>query len=99
VFKHILTTIGSNIMKGGNILNVSLPVTIFKKAGHLQMIAVSFSLAPKLLENVVDPIERMKKAVLISLAVGTWGITAEKPFFPFVGETLQVWIAGCPMYM
>jgi hypothetical protein len=72
-------------MKGNNILNVSLPVTIFKKSGHLQMIAVSFSIAPKLLENVVDPVERMKKSVILSLAVGTLGISVEKPFFPFVG--------------
>jgi hypothetical protein len=56
-------------------LNVSLPVTIFKKEGHLQMIADSFSLAPKLLENVADPIERLKKAVLVSISVGTLGIS------------------------
>lgn len=31
IFKHILASIGTNILKGGNILNVSLPVTIFKK--------------------------------------------------------------------
>lgn len=39
---------GSNLLKGGNILNVSLPVTIFKKAGHMEMIADSFSIAPRL---------------------------------------------------
>ena len=49
IFKHVLASIGTNILKGGNILNVSLPVTIFKKEGHLQMVADSFSLAPKLL--------------------------------------------------
>jgi len=31
IFKHILSSLGSNLLKGVNILNVSLPVTIFKK--------------------------------------------------------------------
>jgi hypothetical protein len=85
IFKHIISSIGTNILKGGNILNVSLPVTIFKKEGHLQMLADSFSLAPQLFEGETNPMERMKKAVLLSLAVGTLGISAEKPFFPFLG--------------
>lgn len=63
------------------------------------MIADSFSLSPKLLEGVRDPLERMKKAVVISVSIGTLGISVEKPFFPTLGETLQVWIGGCPMYM
>jgi hypothetical protein len=41
----------------------------------------------------------MKKAIIISVSVGTLGISVEKPFFPTLGETLQVWIGGCPMYM
>lgn len=31
IFKQVLASLGNNILKGGNILNVSLPVTIFKK--------------------------------------------------------------------
>lgn len=49
------------------------------------MIADSFSLSPKLLENVSDPLERMKRAILVSIAVGTLGISVEKPFFPTLG--------------
>lgn len=63
------------------------------------MIADSFSIAPRLFENCTDPLERVKNAVVISVAVGTLGLSVEKPFFPTLGETLQVWIGGCPMYM
>jgi hypothetical protein len=56
-------------------LNFSLPVTIFKKEGHLQMIADSFSLAPRLLEGVKDPLERIKKSLIVSVGVGTLGIS------------------------
>ena len=94
-----MATLGSNILKGNNILTVSLPVTIFKKEGHLQIIADSFSIAPILLQNITDPIQRIKRAIIISVAVGTLGISAQKPFFPTMGETLQVWMGGCPMYM
>ena len=33
------------------------------------------------------------------ISVGNLGISIEKPFYPHLGETLQVWIGGCPMYL
>lgn len=94
-----MSSMGANLLKGNNVLNVSLPVTIFNKKGHMHIVADSFSIAPRLLQNVSDRIERIKKSVILSVAVGTLGISAQKPFFPTLGETLQVWIAGCPMYI
>jgi len=31
VFSHVIKSIGKNLFKSKNILNISLPVTIFKK--------------------------------------------------------------------
>ena len=75
IFKYLITSIGSNILKGNNVFNVSLPVTIFKKQSHLQMLAKSFSMAPKLLQGVTDPVERMKRALLLMISVGNLGIS------------------------
>jgi hypothetical protein len=39
------------------------------------MVADSFSLAPKLLEGVKNPLEIIKIALIVSVAVGTLGIS------------------------
>lgn len=76
---------GSQILKGGNILNVSLPVTIFKKESHIQILAKNMMYAPLLLENRTDFLERLKYAVLFAISFGTTGISLDKPFFTFLG--------------
>ena len=68
---------------------------------HLQSIARNFSFAPILLEKAVslDPLEKVKHALLFALSVSALSISVNKPFNPILGETLQVWIDGCPMYV
>lgn len=41
----------------------------------------------------------MKWCTLLVVSVGNLSIHAEKPFNPLLGETLQTWIGGCPMYL
>lgn len=41
----------------------------------------------------------MKYSTLLGISVGTVGILMDKPFNPILGETLQEWIDGCPMYL
>lgn len=43
-----MSSMGANLLKGNNVLNVSLPVTIFNKKGHMHIVADSFSIAPRL---------------------------------------------------
>lgn len=54
VFKHILTTMGKNVLHNKGLLNVSLPVNIFRTESHLQSIARNFGFAPILLEKAVS---------------------------------------------
>lgn len=94
----------NNLLSGGSILNISLPVNIFKRESHLESIARDFCYAPLFFERMgvnfkADPIERVKYATLLCISVGTLGISMDKPFNPILGETLQVWIGGCPMYL
>lgn len=41
----------------------------------------------------------MKMVLLYALSVTISSISVSKPFNPFLGETLQVWIDGCPVYL
>lgn len=41
----------------------------------------------------------VKWATLLVVSIGVLGISMDKPFFPFLGETAQLWIGGCPMYL
>ena len=99
MFKHVITTFGNNILKGGSILNISLPVNIFKKESHLESIARDFCYAPLFFDGLTDRLERVKFATLLAISVGTLGISRDKPFTPILGETLQLWIGGCPIYL
>lgn len=41
----------------------------------------------------------MKYCTLLAVSIGTVGILMDKPFNPILGETIQLWIDGCPMYV
>jgi len=41
----------------------------------------------------------VKAATLLAISVGTLGISMLKPFNPILGETLQLKIDGCPIYL
>lgn len=47
----------------------------------------------------MDPVERMKAILLYALSVTVSSISVNKPFNPILGETLQMWIDGCPVYL
>ncbi len=45
---------GKNVIHNRGLLNVSLPVNVFKPESHLQSIAKNFGFAPLLLEKAVN---------------------------------------------
>jgi hypothetical protein len=47
----------------------------------------------------LDNLEKIKYSLLFSISVSILSISINKPFNPILGETLQVWIDGCPMYI
>ena len=63
VIKHFITKIGSNILSGSGIMNVSLPVNIFDQRSLLEVFAHQCRLSPYFLEKAgetKDPIEKIK---------------------------------------
>jgi len=60
VLKLILKKIGSNLISGKSILNITLPVIIFDKRSNLEKYAYMLSYAPIFLERAAlqdDPLE------------------------------------------
>ena len=51
VLKHLLKSLGSNMIKGKSLVNISMPIDIFDTKSHLERLAGSFSLAPVFLEK------------------------------------------------
>lgn len=109
LFKYGLVKYGKNLLKG-EILRISLPIEIFRKESHLQTLSRNMSYAPLFFEKLTNmpihekdqpkiALERMKYSTLLAISVGTVGILMDKPFNPILGETLQEWIDGCPMYV
>lgn len=49
IILDLAKTMGRNVLSGKNILNVSMPVTIFSKESNLSLLCKSFCYGPKLL--------------------------------------------------
>ena len=63
VISYLLKKIGSNIIKGKSVMNVSLPVYIFDRRTLIQVQAYELSYAPYFLERAfisVDKVEKLK---------------------------------------
>lgn len=68
---------GDNLLKARNIMNISLPVQIFKKESHLKTLARNISYAPLLLDNYINApiLERMKKVIILAISMDCLGIS------------------------
>lgn len=49
--------------------------------------------------NMAIALERVKYSTLLAISIGTVGILMDKPFNPILGETIQLWLDGCPLYV
>ena len=102
VLGYIVKKMGSNLIQGKSILNISLPVDIFSTESNLERVARTFVYAPLILEKaaaMTDPVEQLKQVVIVSLTHSLLYISMEKPFNPVLGETFQGSINGCPIVL
>lgn len=98
----LIKQIGSNILRGKSMMNVSMPVTIFDSTSLLERVALLYSYAPVYLgplPGIADPIERMKMLIAFLIASMHLGLTQRKPFNPILGETLQRKIGDMDVFM
>jgi len=88
VIKHILRQIGSNILSGKSVMNMSLPVEIFDDRSILERTAESYGYAPLFLGKAGechDVIEQLKLAALFVMSLSLLQMRPEKPFNPLLG--------------
>ena len=102
VIKHVISKIGSNILSGSGIMNVSLPVNIFDQRSLLEVFAHQCRLTPYYLEKAgetKDPIEKLKLATTFAISRIHLSVTQLKPFNPIWGETFQCKIGDTKLYL
>lgn len=83
----MLKTMGTNLISGKNILNVSLPIGIFAADTNLERLCKCLAYAPHFLENKskAAPLERMKAAICFAIGNLLLYIEMSKPFNPILG--------------
>jgi hypothetical protein len=102
VLKHFLSKLGTNIMSGSGIMNVSLPINIFDERSLLEVLAHQCRLSPYFLEKAgqtKDPIDKLKLTTAFGLSQIHMSVTQLKPFNPIWGETFQCKIGNTMLYM
>lgn len=102
VMGFLLKKLGSNIIQGRSIMNISMPVDIFDTTSFLERLAYSFTNVPLFLEKAAqstDLIQQMKYSLGFILTLLHMSIHQTKPFNPILGETFQGRINGCPIYL
>lgn len=101
VLKYILKQIGSNLFSGKSVMNMSLPVDIFDQRSILERCAGSYGYAPIFLQQAAKATDDLSRVAWIATFMATTcllELRIEKPFNPILGETLQGFIAGIPIY-
>jgi len=101
VLRHFLTKLGTNLMSGSGIMNVSLPINIFDERTLLEVLAHQYRLSPHFLEKAgqtKDPIDRLKLTTAFGLSQIHMSVTQLKPFNPIWGETFQCKIGNTKFY-
>lgn len=97
----LLKKIGSNLIKGESIMNVSLPVNIFDKRTLLQVTPYEFSFAPIFITRAyfsIDPLEKLKWVTVFLFSQLHLSPLQTKPFNPIIGETFQCRIGNINFY-
>lgn len=97
----VLKQIASNITKGKSIMNMSLPVEMFDKKSMLETVANLMGFFPVFINeaiNATNLVEQIKYVTMAFMFISSCKPNIEKPFNPILGETLQGFIGGIPIY-
>jgi hypothetical protein len=88
---YLLKKIGSNLMKGKSIMNISLPIDIFDARSLLEQWVWQNGLSSEILEldEKLSPLEKLKYSTTFAFAKFHLQGAPLKPFNPIIGETFQ----------
>ena len=102
LFSYFIKKIGSNILQGKNIMNISLPIFIFDPRSLLEMWVWQNGYCDEFLEKAsleTDPIERLKYVSSYALTKIHLCVAQQKPFNPILGETFQCKLGNSLFYL
>jgi hypothetical protein len=102
IIGFIIKKIGSNLISGKSIMNVSLPVNIFDPRTLLQVYAYELSFAPIYLSRAFysfNKVERIKWVTVFLISQLHLSPLQTKPFNPIIGETFQCRIGNMNIYL
>ena len=92
VILYLLKKVGSSLFRGGNPLNISLPVYIFDKQTYLSKLTAGYAYLPYYLEKAAameDPLEKIKYITAWAIPPLVMDLMQYEPFNPLWGETFQ----------
>ena len=97
----LLKKLGSNILSGQSVMNISLPVFLFDKRTMHEVFCYEHRGAPFYLSRAAlatDSLERMKWVIVYVISQFYISTIQSKPFNPILGETFQCKIGDLNMY-
>jgi len=100
VLKHLIKSMGRNLLSGKSVMNISLPVNIFEPKSLLQRLCEMFGYAPIFLEKASESqgLERFNQVLAFMVSMLHMSTEQKKPFNPILGETLQTQLGSCKLY-
>lgn len=102
LFSYFIQKIGTNILQGKSIMNVSLPIFIFDKRTLLELWVWQNAYCEEFLKKAAqatDPIERIMYTSTFALTKLHLTVSQQKPFNPILGETFQCKIGDSMIYL
>jgi hypothetical protein len=99
----LLKQLGSNLVEGKDLVNLSMPVGIFEPRSFLERLADGWAFLPSAIDlasREADPVRRLKLVATGVLAGLHLKCEQAKPFNPILGETYEaVYEAGHRLYV
>ena len=101
VISWLIKKIGSNLIKGQSVMNISLPVYIFDGRTMLEIFAYELKQSPIFLSRAyysTSLMEKLKWVTTFLLSQLYLSTLQTKPFNPIIGETFQTKIGSMNVY-
>ena len=101
VISWLIKKIGSNLIKGQSVMNISLPVYIFDGRTMLEIFAYELKQSPIFLSRAyysTSQMEKLKWVTTFLLSQLYLSALQTKPFNPIIGETFQTKIGSMNVY-
>ena len=102
VSSYLIKKIGSNLLKGRSIMNISLPINIFDSRTLLEQWVWQNGISSQIFQSLnpnLSPIEKLKFSTCYAISKFYLTGAPLKPFNPILGETFQAKLNDSTYYL